>query len=215
LKFQAYDALTIGDTVTTPGVMDMIFDNKYHVGLNLLASFTIVPSDMGRMTYNNIEYLVLHLKEGDVFMTSYRVIQDPHIVYVLWSEFVTQGKVPYFFQYQDMLRLFAHARELTGQGIGVSASVFEGIIAHLSRDRDKISIQYRLTDQTKPFKMVALNSVSQAPTSTIARINGSYFRDQGMTSALRWQVDETQPFENILRGLPAHLHEEPEGTPLS
>ena len=208
LKFQQYDALTIGDTVTTPALMDMIIDNKYHVGLNILASITIAHSDLGYMTYAGIEYLVLHLKQGDAFMTGYRVIQDPHIVYVLWSEFVTSGKVPYFLQYADMLRLFEHAREHTGSGIGVSRSVFEGIIAHLSRDKDKLSLQYRLTDMKKPFKMVALESVSRAPTSTIARLNGAYFRDEGVTSALRYQVDEQQPFENILRGIPVQRHDE-------
>jgi hypothetical protein len=201
-KFGQHGVLTIGDTVTTPGLMDMIIDNTYHVGMNLLASITIVPSDMGSMTYDGVEYLVLRLKHGDVFMTSYRVIQDPNIVYVLWTEFITNGGVPYWFEYDDLLKVFNHVRELTGSGIGVSRSVFEGIIAHISRDMDKLSTQYRQTDMVKPMKLIALKSVAQAPTGTVARLNGSYFRDDGLTSALRYEVDQQQPFENILRGLP-------------
>lgn len=210
LKFKQHGTLTIGDTVTTPGVMDMIIDDSFQVGINLLASITIVPSDISQMTYQGIEYLVLHLKEGDTFMTSYRVIQDQHIVYVLWTEFITNGGVPYWYDYDSLLKIFNNVRELTGGGIGVSRSVYEGIIAHIARDRNKLSQQYRLTDMRKPMKLVALKSVSQAPTGTIARLNGSYFRDEGTTSALRYEVDQQQPFENLLRGLSSSVNEDPD-----
>lgn len=207
-KFMQHGVLSVGDgSVTTPGVMDMIIDGKYHVGFNLLASITIEPSDMGQMTYNGVEYLVLHLTHGDIFMSSYRVIQDPHIVYVLWTEFITNGGLPYFFDYSSLLKLFDHVRELTGAGIGVSRSVYEGIIAHICRDPNNLSLQYRLTDMAKPMRLVALKSVSQGPTGTVARLNGSYFRDEGLTSALRYQVDEQQPFENLLRGLSSSVDE--------
>lgn len=202
-KFEQHGALLIGDTVTTLGVMDMIINDTYQVGLNLLASITIEPSDMGKMTYGGIEYVTLHLKKGDKFMTSYRVIQDTHVVYVIWTEFITNGNVPYWFDYDGLLKIFDHVRELTGAGIGVSRSVYEGIIAHISRDRDNLSKQYRLTEMRKPYRLVALKSVSQAPTGTIARLNGSYFTSDGLTSSLRYQVDQRQPFEDLLRGLPA------------
>ena len=204
-KFASHGVLTIGDDVTTPGIMDLIIDGTYQAALNIIASITIIPSDMGKMTYQGVEYLVLKLKEGDTFMTSYRVLQDQHLVYVLWTDLVTAGKVPYWIGYDDMLKLFAHVRELTGAGIGVSRSVYEGIIAHIARDRNNSSVQYRLTDMQKPMKLVALNSVSQAPTGTISRLNGSYFRDEGLSSALRYQVDQPQPFENLLRGLPENV----------
>ena len=209
-RFQTYGLLSIGDSTTTLGVMDLIIDDKYHAGLNILASITIEQSDISQMTYKNIDYIVLKLKTNDVFMTSYRVIQDPGVVYALWTDMITSGNIYYWFwEYSDLLKLFENARELTGQGIGVSRSVFEGIIAHLARDNRQQSLQYRLTDMKRPMKFVALNSVSGAPTSTIARLNGSYFRNEGLTSALRYQVDQPQPFENILRGLVDSPLEEP------
>lgn len=200
-KFASHGVLTISDTVTTPGIMDLIINNTYQAALNIIASITIVPSDMRKMTYQGIEYLVLELKHGDTFMTSYRVLQDQHLVYVLWTDFVTSGKTPYWISYEGMLRLFEHVYELTGSGIGVSRSVYEGIIAHIARSRDNVSTQYRLTDMSKPMRLVALSSVSQAPSGTLSRLNGAYFRDEGLTSALRHEVDQQQPFENILRGI--------------
>jgi hypothetical protein len=212
LKFKQHGVLTVSDNVTTPGIMDMIFDDKYQAGLNILAAFTIIPSEIDEMTYDGIDYLVLRLKKGDTFMTSYRVIQDPYIVYVLWTEFITYGGIIYTLDYDALLKLFAHVYELTGGGIGVSRPVYEGIIAHLARDPDNISKQYRLTDMKKKMSLVALKSVSQAPTGTVARLNGSFFKTEGVTAALRHQVNEHQPFEDLLRGLPSGINENPDGS---
>ncbi len=200
-RFEKHGYLVIGDAVTTLGVMDIIIDDEYHAGLNLIASITISPSDIGKFHYEGIDYVVLYLKENDIFINNVNILQDSNVVYALWVEFINNGKLPYFVNYQSLLNLFSHARELTGQGIGVSQSVYGGIIAHLARDSDNVSIPYRLTDMTKPMEFIALKSVSQGPTGTLARITGAYFKDEGLTSALRYQIDEPQPFENILRGI--------------
>lgn len=200
-RLEKHGYLTIGDTVTTLGVMDMIIDNEYQTGFNLIASITISPSDIGKFNYEGIDYVVLYLKENDIFINNVNVLQDPNVIYALWVEFINNGKLIYPFTYKSLLKLFEHTRELTGQGIGVSQSVYEAIIAHLARDNNNISIPYRLTDMTKPMEFVALKSVSQGPTGTLARITGAYFKDEGLTSALRYQIDEPQPFENILRGI--------------
>lgn len=196
-----------GDSVTTIGVCDLIFNNTHQAALNLLGSFTIIPSEISNMVYQGVEYVVLHLVTGDTFMTSTRIVQDTHVVYVLWSEFITAGKPIYTLDYNGLLSLFERAKELTGSGIGVSRSVYEGIIAHLSRDRNDVTKQYRHTDMKRPVRLIALSSISQATTSTIARLNGSYFRDEGLTSALRREVEDTHPFEQLLRGLPTTVGE--------
>lgn len=200
LRFKKHGSLIIEESITTIGVMDMIFDGQYQAGLNMLAMITIRPTDTSFFTYQGIEYLVCHLLPGDVFMTSTLVVQNQHIVYVLWDEFITHGKPIYTLDYEGLLALFEHARELTGSGIGVSRSVYEGIIAHISRDRGNIQRFYRLTKMEKPAKIIALSSISNATTSTLARLNGAYFKDEGISSALRNEVHETQPFEQLLRG---------------
>lgn len=208
--FAKYGMLTVGEFVTTLGLCDLIINNKYHVGLNILGTISIFPTDVGKFSYAGIDYVTLTLKTNDVFISNTRIIQDSNVSYVIWSEFITAGKCPYFLNYQNLLGIFAHVRELTGQGIGVSRSVFEGIIAHISRDRNNISTQYRLTDMSKAFKLIALKSISQGPTGTIARLNGAYASD-GLTSALRYEVDQQQPFENILRGLPPTVNHDDKG----
>ena len=200
-KFSGHGMLEIYDKVNTLGIFDMIFDDKYHAALNILGSIVISPSDISQMTYDGVEYVALHLKHGDTFMESSRIVQDQHCIYVIWTEFFTGGALPYWFTYESTLAIFQHVKELTGAGIGVSRSVFEGIITHLARDRDDLTKPYRLTDMKKPMKLIPLKSVSLATSGTIARLNGAYFRDEGLTSAVLYEVDKPQPFENLLRGL--------------
>jgi hypothetical protein len=207
--FERYGAMTIGEDVTTIGTMDMIIDGKYQCYLNILAQITIVPSEITNMTYKGVDYICLHLKSGDTFMTSYRVIQNSNIVYAIWTEWITGGKVPYALDYEGLLKLFEHVRELTGSGIGVSRSVYEGIISHICRDKDDVMKPYRLTDMKKPMQLIALKSISTATTGTVAKINGA-FLDQGLTAALLYEVDQQQPFENILRGIPASEMQHPD-----
>ena len=200
-KFEQHGMLIVSNSVIAPGVFDMVINGKYAAALNLLAQITIHPTDISSMTYDGVDYVVLHLTHGDTFMESYNVVQNDKFIYVLWTEFINNGGLPYWFDYRALLRMFEHARELTGNGIGVSQSVYEGIIAHLSRNPDNISQQYRLTDMKGKMLLVAIKSVSQAPESTIARLNGSYFADDGLTSALIYKVEQNKPFEDLLRGV--------------
>ena len=204
-KFEKHGSLIISDVVTTLGSFDMIINDEYHAAMNILNLITITPSDIGYKTIGSVEYVLLYLVHGQTFIANTKVIQDSHVVYVLWTEYVTNGGWPYWMTYASALKLFEHVKELTGGGIGVSRSVFEGIITQMARDQDNIQTPYRLTDMAKPMKMVALKSISQATSGTVSKINGSYFSDDGLTSALRYQVDQNQPFEDILRGLPNHL----------
>lgn len=205
--FTKHNMLIIGDEIITLGIMDMIIDDKFHTGLNILGQITIKPSQIDQMTYQGIEYVVLHLKNGDTFMTSTTILQSQQVVYVLWVEFFTSGNLPYFINYEGALSIFKHVVEMTGSGIGVSRSVFEGIVAHIARDQDDISTKYRLTDMKKPMRLVALKSISMATENTSSKLIGAYFRDEGLTSALRREVDQQQPFENILRGISTSAYE--------
>jgi len=201
LKFKKHGMLVDGESVTTLAVCDLIFDDKYQAGLNLLAQITITPTDRSTMTYNGVDYMVLYLKEGDTFMSSYRVVKDSGIVYTLWTEFISNGGLIYTLDYEGLLKFFDHVEELTGEGLGVSKAVYEGIVAYLARDPSNVTKQYRLTNMNRPMQVVPLKSVSRGLSSTIARLAGSYMRDEGITSALRHEVTQNQPFEDLLRGV--------------
>ena len=200
-RYEVYDLLMIEDKVTSLAVFDMIIDGKFQTTLNLLATITISPSDQGTMTYDNVPYLVLFLNKGDVFMQTSDLVRNPGIVYAMWIEFVTQGKLLYTYKYDDLAMMFDQVRLCCGRGLGVGRSIFEAVMAFLCRDPQNVFVPYRLSKRDKPFEFIALRDVSNAPTGTMARLTGSYF-DDALTASLRYEITEHQPYEDILRNNP-------------
>ena len=200
-RFETYGMLEVTETVTALAVLDMIIDEKWQCGLNLPAKIEIAPSVIGEMVYEENAYQVLHLEHGDQFIKHTQVIKDQSIIYALYVEFITRGKTIYTLDYVGLALLFDRVKQMTGSGIGVDRVLFEVIVSHLARDPDDIFKQYRYTDMSKPMHLVRLRSVSYAPTSTTARMLGSYF-DDGLNASLVHHEDKEQTFENILRGLP-------------
>lgn len=200
-RFEVYGLLTVADTVQTLAVFDMIIDEQYQCSLNLLASIDITPSEISDMVYDDVPYLVLYLKHGDRLITHTQVVKDQSIISALYVEFITRGKPLYTFGYLDLALLFDRAKALTGSGIGVDRVLFEMIISHLARDPSDIFKQYRYTDMAEPAHLIRLRSVSYAPSSTSARLLGSYF-DDGLAASLIHHNESNQPFEDMLRGLP-------------
>lgn len=201
-RFEVYGLLTVAETVQTLAVCDLIIDRRYQCGLNLLATIDVAPSEVSDMTYAGVSYLVLTLQHGDRFITHTQVVKDQSIVPALYVEFITRGKSLYTLDYTQLALLFDRAKAMTGSGIGVDRVIFEMIVSHLARDAKDVFTQYRYTDMGAPMHFVRLRSVSYAPTSTSARLLGSYF-DEGLTASLIHHTDENQPFEDLLRGLPS------------
>ena len=157
-RYEVYDLLAMEDVVTTLAVFDMIIDGKYQASMNLLASITIDPTDRGSMVYDGVPYVVLYLNKGDTLMKTSDLVMNPAVVYALWIEFITQGKMLYTYNYDDLPMMFDRVRQCCGRGLGVGRSIFEAVLAFLCRDPDNIFIPYRLTDMKKKYTFVALLS---------------------------------------------------------
>lgn len=200
-RFEVYGMLEVTEKVTALAVMDVIINQKFQCGLNLLAKIEIAPREISEMVWNDVAYLVLQLEHGDQLITHTQVVRDQSIIYALYVEFITRGKLIYTLDYTSLALLFDRVEALTGSGIGVDRVLFEMIISHLARSQDDPFVQYRHTDMAKAMRFIRLRSVSYAPTSTTARLLGSYFSD-ALDASLIHQVENEQPFENLLRGLP-------------
>lgn len=200
-RYEVYGFLDISDTVSTIGVGRLVFDGKYSKNLILLNLINIGHSDLEEIVIDNIPYLVIHLRKGDVFLDNPDLIKNPQIVYALWVEFVDRGKQLYTFQRLEMVKLFDHILELTGMTLKIDRSLYELLLAYLYRDRDSLFTQYRHTDMIDPPKLIPIRSVRYAPDTTTSRLAGSYFRDGEIASLLTEQT-RNSPFEDLYRSIP-------------
>lgn len=197
-RYEVYDQLNISDTVKTLAVFDMVIDDKYHAGLMMFVNIEIEADDISQIMIGNIQYVVLNLTKGSRFICHTEIIADDSIVYTIWMEFISRGKLIYNIDYQTLSRLFDQSKSMCNVTIPVDHAIFEVIYSHLCRDPDNLAVQYRQTDMKKPFKFVPLTNVGYSTTSTTSKLLGSYF-GQSLNSALIHTNDTQTPLEGLLR----------------
>ena len=197
-RYEVYNQLFISDTVKTLGVFDMIIDDKYQAGLMMFANIEIESDEISQIMIGNVQYITLTLSKGSRFICNTERIADSSIVYAVWMEFISRGKLIYNIDYNTLSRLFDQTKSMCDMGINVDHVIFEVIYSHLCRDPDNLAVQYRHTDMTKDFKFIPLTSVGYSTTSTTSKLLGSYF-GMSMNAALINTNETRTPLEDLLR----------------
>jgi len=197
-RYEVHNLLKIADTVTTLGVVDLIFDDTYRAGLLMLTTIEMEIDDISTVMLGDLQYLKVTLETGAKFICNTERIADSAIVYAVWMEFIARGKMPYFIDYDSLSTLFDRSQSLCDQKLNVDHVVLEIIYSHLCRDPDNLSVQYRYTPMDKPFELISLRNVGYATVSTTSRLLGSYFSN-ALNSSLIQTTTEHSEIEDLLR----------------
>lgn len=197
-KFEeTYNCVSVGDTVTTIGVFDMVVDG-IQSGMFLCGRVEMCPSDVSRITEGNTEYIRLTFKNGDTFLKSTTVVVEPTLAFYIWLEYIKFAHVLKAMTYEEQAEMFDRIRISVGITFPVDHAVYESIFAHLSRSQDDSAVPFRNTDMKGNFVRIKLSDVAHAASSTSARIVGAYDKD-GINSALVRPPDSSSQIEDLLR----------------
>lgn len=192
-----YECVSVTDTVTTIGVFDMVVDGVQS-GMFLVGRIEMCPSDVSRVTIDDTPYIQLTFKKGDVFIKTTNIVVEDKLAFVVWVEFIKFAHTLKAMSYEDQAGIFDKMRQSTGITFPVDHSVYESIMAHLSRDANDFTVPFRNSDMSKEFRRIQLNDVAHAARSTSARIIGSYNKD-GINAALDNPNDAHSEIEDLLR----------------
>lgn len=197
-RYEVYNLLILSDTVTTLAVLDMVINDTYRAGLLMLTTIEMEPDDVTQIMIGDIPYVVLTLSQGNRFICNTERLADSSIVYAIWMEFITRGKLIYNITYDTLATLFDQSLSMCNTAISVDHVIFEVIYSHLCRDPRNLAVQYRHSDQSQGFQMIPLRSVGYATTSTTSRLMGSYFADSLNSSLIQTTTEKTD-VESLLR----------------
>lgn len=197
-RYQAYDVLNITDEVSTLGIFDISINEKEYFKLVLPMIVTMKPSGQYTKKINEDPYFVFTFQKGDEFITDRTLIKQSFILFSMFKEFIVNGNFPYFLTYEELGRLFDRSQSLCDERLNAPHAIFEMIFAHLSRDARNPNIFYRHTDMKEPPLYIGLKNVGYAPTSTTAKVIGSYLME-GLNSAIVNPATRNSEIENILR----------------
>lgn len=197
-RYEVYNLLTISDTVTCLAVVDLVINDTYRAGLLMLTTIEMEPEDVAQIVVDDLQYYAVTLNQGSRFICNTERIADSSIVYALWMEFITRGKLIYNIDYTTLSTLFDQSRSMCDTNINVDHVIFEVIYSHLCRSPENRTLQHRYTTMQQDFDLIALRDVGYATTSTTSRLMGSYF-SSGLNSSLITTSTEHNSVEDLLR----------------
>jgi hypothetical protein len=199
-RYENYDVLSFHeDTVKSLGIFDLIINDTHHHGLLLAAIISLNPRMISKHTHDNDKvYYHLTFNKNDVFITDTTFVKNENLVYIVFSEFIQLGNIPKFLTYDTLAFLMVKISKTSGLNFKVNHAIVEIMLAHLTRNPNKLTEPYRRTDQSNPLKFIPLSHVSYGADNTTSKLLGSYFTD-GLRSALVNQADTAYEFESIIR----------------
>jgi hypothetical protein len=197
VHYETYSLFRIDKYVVALGIFDMEADGQ-KIGIQVPAAIEMSPSEIEDIIIDGENFKQLTFFKGDTFMIRTDVVKTEKVGYYLWTEFIGLGRFPKFINYDRIFYMLDDLKEVTGRGIDASHTLLEIVYQHLYRDKDDINKLYRLTNMTKPARLLNMRNISQIAQSNHSKIFGAYSAD-GINSALVNQNTKNNEFEDMYR----------------
>lgn len=203
-SFEDSGLLSMGAGVQTLGIFAYVIDDQFYSVSIAHARMTLTPATIGKVKVNDEPYYELYFEPGTTVIENKNMVKDNTICYYIHDEIVSKGRVPEFFNYTHILRLFEHTQYYSGLKVGANKAHTEFLGGCIARNPDDKMVYYReiikeLSDLEKnPPAYVPFVSVMYNATNTLSRLGGGYF-DEGLTASLVNPTDRLEPIEELLR----------------
>lgn len=181
-----------GKIISILGILKLEINNKIN---SVLCISNYIESDPSKIETDN-KYIKLYYKKGDVFINNTSILQLD-LTNSLFTSFIMYGKIPDFFDYQHVHKLFDNSKRINNIAINVGKEILEVIYSYMYRNPKDLTEQYRYTNMKDKPSIIGLTNITYAPESTTAKLLGSYL-DDGITGALITKKPKTDSIEQIL-----------------
>ena len=203
-RFAERGLAQIGIETYIVGIYAIVVEDVYY-GVSLVnAMLPIEPTSTLKMQIEGDEYYEFSFDAGSVVVTSTDLVKTDVLVYKIYDEIISKGRVPWYLGELELGKIFDTAQYHAGANIGANQEVTELIVSMISRDEKDRNKYYRttITDlselETKRPAFIPLRSVQYAATNTTNKLAGSYFGD-ALVSALVNPADRVERIESLLR----------------
>jgi len=202
-RFEERGLAEVGINVFIVGIYAMVVEDKYYAVSLVNSMIRITPTSIMKIKIKGVECYEFTFDPGQVVMPRTNVVRDDILVYRIYDEIVSKGKVPWYLGYDELGHIFDTALSHAGANVGTNSEVTELIVSIIARDRKDRTKYYRsainsLDDlKTNPPVFISLKSVPYAATNTTNKLAGSYW-SEGAVSALISPSDRKERIESIL-----------------
>lgn len=194
----------VGIETQVVGIYAIVVDDLYY-GVSIVnAMQRIEPSSTVKVMCEGDEYYEFSFERGSTVISTVQLVKTDTLVYRIYDEIISKGRVPWYLGYPELGKLFDTAPYHAGANIGRQHEVTELIVSLIARDPQDRARYYRQVVKTpadlkaKPPVFIPLRSVTYAATNTTNKLAGSYFKE-GLVSALVTPADRVERIEELLR----------------
>lgn len=195
-RFAERGLASIGVETYITGMYAIVHENKYAV-MMVCANMRIEPALTNRVSIEGEEYLEFVFPPGCTIVATLDLVRVDTLTYKIFDEIVSKARVPWYFGYRDLAKIFDSAKMHANANIGQNHEVTELLVSLISRNPENLTEYFRQTEGLAPA-YVPLKSVAYSATNTINKLGGAYFRD-GVISSLVSPADRSENIEITLR----------------
>jgi len=204
-KFVDRDLSSLGNICNIIGliaIMD-IEANKYSI-LTVPSRLETMPSEIGNIVVDGEGYYVLKYDADSEIISSRKLIKESDFIFDMFELFLVKGKVPWYYGYNDVVKIFNNIKKYTGGKAAENQLAIELLVSIIARYDIDWSIEYRnviesLKDLKEvPLAWVGLENIFYSFRSTLSKLAGAYMK-KGIVSAIINPEKEISDLEHVLR----------------
>jgi hypothetical protein len=188
--------LKIEKTVTLYAIFAIIIDNKYSVSL-IPTTINTKPLLINEVEREDGIYYQFIYGKNTAIIDNMITIRNKLLSYDLFDSFFMLNKIPWFMEYEDMLRILDNLPKYGESNLGANLISNEIIVSFITRQRQD-PIKFYRQDTSKEHMYVDLNDVFYSVMSNVSRLGGSYFNDS-LISAINQKEKEPTKLTNLVR----------------
>ncbi len=194
---------SIGTEVHILGFFALIMEDQYYSVSITDAMMRITPSSTETVDVDGTPYLEFQFEPGDRVFYSTDLVKNDTLTYYIYDELIAKGRIPWFFNYYDLAKIFETAKEHAGIDLG-NRAIIDLIVSTIARNKENMIELYRHVlkqprdIETNPPVIVPFRSVIWNASDTTSKLIGAYFGDS-ITSALVNPSDRVERIEELLR----------------
>lgn len=204
VRFAEHSLAQVGIETYVCGIVMYVVENKYYALSKINAMIRITPTSWSKITVDDEEFYEFYFEPGSTITPSLQLVRTDTLVYKIFDELFSKGRVPSYQGYVDMAGIFDSARKHAGANVGSNHEVTEMLVSLIARNPNKRQEYYRQSVQSEddlvkhPPIWTSLYSVTDSATNTLNKLAGSYFHE-GVVSALNSPSERKERLEELLR----------------
>jgi len=197
IRYQKIELCNINLKVECYGVFAILHGKNKFKLLNMPAMVIFEPYKTEKVTYNNVEYFLFHIRKGEPFANRTLVV-NTNPIKPICEEFLVKGGYPWFLGYEDARDMYENFKTYCGSNIAEDVVIVDFILSLNARTERDYRVHWRMAKPTDKLEWIGIANVPLSRADGFNKMTGAYIRD-GLISASLHEKDEQTNIEKIIK----------------